>query len=116
MTDQSAIYKRIGGYFEHHVLNHARGEYVRDAAHTNTIEGFWSILKRGIIGIYHFTSQKHLQKYLDEFSFRYNTRTYSECARFNTMLMNIENRLKYSELISEQCQLKLKYLVRTSTR
>jgi len=60
---------------------------------------FWSILKRGIIGIYHFTSNKHLQKYIDEFVFRYNTRDIKEYSRFNLMLANTEYRLTYKELI-----------------
>ena len=68
--------------------------------HTNTIEGFWSLLKRGIVGIYHFTSVKHLQFYVDEFVFRYNTRHNDESQRFNLLLMNTEQRLTYKELIN----------------
>ncbi len=67
--------------------------------YTNTIEGFWSLLKRGIIGIYHFTTRKHLQKYVDEFVFRYNTRDNLTKDRFNRLLSNLENRLTYKELI-----------------
>jgi len=68
--------------------------------YTNTIEGFWSILKRGIFGVYHFTSKKHLQLYVDEFVFRYNTRTQKETVRFNALLGNLENRITYKELIN----------------
>jgi hypothetical protein len=57
----------------HFVINHNQKEYVNGHIHTNTIEGFWSLLKRGNLGIYHSMSAKHLQKYLDEFVFRYNT-------------------------------------------
>ena len=55
-------------------VNHQTGEYVRGDVHTNTIEGFFSILKRGIIGTYHHVSQQHLKRYLAEFDFRYNNR------------------------------------------
>lgn len=68
--------------------------------YTNTIEGFWSILKRGIFGVYHFTSKKHLQLYVDEFVFRYNTRTQKEAVRFNALLENIQKRVTYKELIN----------------
>jgi len=68
--------------------------------YTNTIEGFWSILKRGIFGVYHFTSKKHLQLYVDEFVFRYNIRTQKETVRFNALLGNLENRITYKELIN----------------
>jgi hypothetical protein len=56
------------------VVNHNLGEYVKGDAHTNTIEGFFSIMKRGIIGTYHHVSQQHLKRYLAEFDFRHNNR------------------------------------------
>lgn len=84
--------------YTHSIVNHGSWEYVRGNAYTNTIEGFWSLLKRGIIGIYHSTSKKHLQKYVDEFVFRYNTRDMSEWERFNTLLMNCDFRLTYNQL------------------
>src|SRR5207247_10939488 len=58
----------------HETINHSLGEYVRGGAHTNTIEGYFSILKRGINGVYHHVSQQHLRRYLAEFDFRYNER------------------------------------------
>ncbi|ORU92126.1 MAG: transposase [Cycloclasticus sp. symbiont of Poecilosclerida sp. N] len=88
--------KRI---YDHQFIKHGKGQYVNGRVHTNTIEGFWSILKRGIVGIYHFTSVKHLQKYVDEFVFRYNTRHGNEQERFNLLLENLEHRLTYKELI-----------------
>ncbi|MGB6877497.1 MAG: transposase [Candidatus Acidiferrales bacterium] len=54
--------------------NHSRGEYVRGDAHTNSVEGFWMLIKTGIRGVYHSVSTKYLQSYLDEYSFRYNRR------------------------------------------
>ena len=63
------------------------------------MEGFWGLLKRGILGIYHNVSNKHLQRYVDEFVFRYNTRKISESERFALFLQHMENRLTYQELI-----------------
>ena len=93
-------YNSIKKLFKRHeIVNHKCNEYVCGDVYTNTIVGFWSLLKRGIIGIYHFTSKQHLQCYVDEFVFRYNTRNYSECGRFNLLLQNTEHRLTYKELI-----------------
>lgn len=75
MTDESAPAKMMGREFgNHQSVNHHIGEYVRGDAHTNTIEGYFSILKRGIMGTYHHVSQQHLKRYLCEFDFRYNER------------------------------------------
>ncbi len=66
---------RVGREFtRHETVNHSIGEYVRGDVHTNTIEGYFSILKRGINGVYHHISQQHLKRYLAEFDFRYNER------------------------------------------
>lgn len=100
ITDGFGAYKDINKSFaQHEIVYHNRGQYVNGAFHTNTIEGFWSLLKRGIIGIYHFVSVKHLQRYVNEFSYRYNTRKLTDGNRFNLLLTNIENRLTYKELI-----------------
>lgn len=98
-TDEWWGYRSIKQLFQHDIVNHKSREYVRNDVYTNTIEGFWSLLKRGIIGIYHFTSKQHLQRYVDEFVFRYNTRKQTECGRFNLLLQNTEHRLTYKELI-----------------
>jgi transposase-like protein len=75
MTDEGATAKSLGRGFEKHgMVNHSIGEYVRGDAHTNTIEGYFSIFKRGINGVYHHVSQQHLKRYLAEFDFRYNER------------------------------------------
>lgn len=71
-TDESRAYTRIPQ--KHATVNHIRGEYVRGDVHTNTIENFWSLLKRGIIGSYHKVSVKHLERYLAEFTYRFNRR------------------------------------------
>jgi transposase-like protein len=75
MTDGEGQYRILGPMFaRHEVVNHSIGEYVRGEAHTNTIEGYFSILKRGIYGTYHHVSPQHLKRYLAEFDFRYNER------------------------------------------
>ena len=75
MTDEGATAKSLGrGFRKHGMVNHSIGEYVRDDIHTNTIEGYFSIFKRGIYGVYHHVSQEHLKRYLAEFDFRYNER------------------------------------------
>jgi transposase-like protein len=65
--------EKVNGY-QHRRINHSAGVYVVGETHTQTIEGFWSLIKRGIGGVYHSVSKKYLQTYLDEYSFRYNRR------------------------------------------
>ena len=98
-TDEWLGYKGLERIYDHSIVKHNQSQYVVGRIHTNTIEGFWSLLKRGIVGIYHFTSKKHLQKYVDEFVFRYNTRNITTESRFNLLLSNLENRLTYKTLI-----------------
>lgn len=76
MTDESNIYSQIGrSYSEHQTVNHSQKEYVRDEAFTNTVEGYFSVLKRGIYGVYQHVSEAHLHRYLSEFDFRYSNRS-----------------------------------------
>lgn len=77
-------------------------DYLELVRWNGNLEGYWSLLKRGVVGIYHSMSAKHLQLYLDEFSFRYNTRKLSECDRFNFMLGNISAQLPYKKLIENE--------------
>ncbi len=75
ITDEHKAYYWLYSQFKHQVVNHSKGQYKKGAdAHTNSIEGFWSTLKRGVYGIYHHVSKKHLQLYVNEFAFRYNNR------------------------------------------
>jgi transposase len=85
-TDYWPAYKGLGkmGY-DHRRINHEQGVYVVGTTHTNTIEGFWSLVKRGIGGVYHSVSKKYLQTYLDEYSFRYNRRM-SDQPMFTSLL------------------------------
>lgn len=76
MTDEAGQYRIVGPEFARHGhVNHGADEYVRGDAHTNTIEGYFSILKRGLTGVYHHVGQQHLKRYLAEFDFRYNERS-----------------------------------------
>ncbi len=75
MTDGEGQFRIIAPMFaSHDAVDHGIGEYVRGEAHTNTIEGYFSILERGIVGTYYHVSPKHLKRYLAEFDFRYNER------------------------------------------
>jgi transposase-like protein len=98
MTDQAGVYKHPGKQFSGHgTVNHSINEYVRGKFwHTNTIEGYFSIFKRGITGNYQWVSAKHLKRYLGEFDFRYNTRDVSDMERANIALQGIAGkRLTY---------------------
>lgn len=72
-TDDHAIFDGLDGlFYRHDTINHSIGEYARGAAHTNSIESVWAVLKRGLMGVYHKVSVKHLPRYVDEFTFRLN--------------------------------------------
>ncbi len=85
-TDDAGQYRHMHRAFKHEVVNHGADEYVRGVAHTNTVEGFFSILKRGGIGTYYHMSATHLHRYCAEFDFRYNTRKDSDFERCETAL------------------------------
>jgi hypothetical protein len=98
MTDEAAHYWRVGREFSGHgTVNHSIEEYVRGTFwHTNTIEGYFSILKRGLNGVYQHVSQQHLKRYLGEFDFRYNERAITDGERMVKALKGIEGkRLTY---------------------
>jgi len=72
-TDEHAGYRGLGGiFYTHKVINHGKGEYVRDGISTNSIESVWALIKRGLHGTYHHASEKHLARYINEFTFRLN--------------------------------------------
>ena len=102
ITDEYTAYKDLSLTYDHSRVNHGAKEYVNGMAHTNGIENFWSHMKRGIDGIYHWVSVKHLQPYVDEFSLRFNTRQLSTSHRFDLVLSNTTNkRLTYNTLINK---------------
>jgi transposase-like protein len=92
-TDESKLYTVLGKeYASHDTVNHARKEYVRGEVYTNTIEGFFSIFKRGMKGVYQHCGEQHLHRYLAEFDFRYNTRIslgYNDAMRAENALKGI---------------------------
>jgi hypothetical protein len=77
-TDQWVGYKHLGKEYPHGVIDHAKEQYVVGAIHTQTIEGFWSLIKRGCVGTFHKVSKKYLPLYVAEFQFRYNNRMNSD--------------------------------------
>lgn len=85
-TDEWRGYNKLSEKFNHLVVTHGRGEYVSGVAHTNTLEGFWSLFKRGIVGQYHQISRKYLDRYVDEFCFRYNNRNINSDVTFNLVI------------------------------
>lgn len=99
MTDEFRAYAGTNRLYNHQVVRHGEGEYVSGNAHTNGIENFWSHFKRGIFGIYHHVSVKHLQPYVDEYGFRYNFRKMEEGERVDYMLSQVIGRLTYKNLI-----------------
>ena len=86
MTDGEGQYRLVGPMFKSHdVVNHGIGEYVRGDAHTNTVESYFALLKRGVVGTFHHVSPQHLKRYVCEFDYRYNTRValgYTDAERF----------------------------------
>ena len=82
MTDQFPIYNGLDEEFAgHEVVDHGAGEYVNGDAHTNTLEGWFALLKRGVTGTFHHVSEEHLDRYVDEFAFRYNRREVTDGER-----------------------------------
>jgi transposase-like protein len=105
MSDDFMSYARIGKMFPHKSVSHARGEYVKGSCHTNSIESFWALFKRGYHGVYHFMSRKHMQKYVDEFTYRFNRRGGEMKSIFHdTVSGMIEGtKLPYATLIEKPC-------------
>lgn len=101
ISDEWHAYHGLNDTYEHCVVDHGKKEYVNTAGDTtNTLEGFWTWLKRAYTGIYHFMSRKHLQFYADEVAFRYNTRLKTEAERFSQLINSVNCRLTYKTLIS----------------
>lgn len=100
VTDELKAYNGLDmGFASHRTINHSKGKYVSGDIHTNTVEGVFSLLKRGIVGVFHHVSKGHLHRYCDEASFKYNTRTklgYSDSDRAMALVAATEGkRLTY---------------------
>ena len=95
MTDDNLGYRHLRWGYQHNAVKHSLGEYVKNDVHTNSIESFWAVFKRGYIGIYHYMSKKHLHRFLDEYTFRYNHRNSDKVEQ---ALANIKHRLTYKQL------------------
>jgi transposase-like protein len=98
VTDEHSVYITAKRLYKHRTIKHVLKEYVRGEVHTNTIENFWSILKRGVYGTYHFITTKHVQNYLEEFAFRFNNRKMTEAQRFDKLVSLTNHRITYKAL------------------
>lgn len=94
MTDEHPIYYWINRYLPHDVIRH-KSEYVRGPIHTQGIESFWAILKRGLVGTYHHVDAGYLNQYVNEFTFRHNSRKGTDAERFTSLLGNVEGRVDW---------------------
>jgi len=94
ITDEHALYMHIGKMLPHDVIRH-NSEYVRGDIHTQGIESFWAILKRGLIGTYHHVDAGYLAQYVAEYEFRHNTRHITDAQRFSAFLENVSGRLDW---------------------
>ena len=102
MTDEDRSFLGLEGVFNTYRTNHSAGEYVRLGGwvHSNGIESAWALLKRQIVGIHHWVSAKHLHRYSDEMSWRFNRRDLKTTARMNNLFESVEGRLTYKALIA----------------
>ena len=100
-TDEHQAYKRLGDTYNHEVVKHSVKEYVREQAHTNGMESFWATLKRGINGVYHHVSMKHLHRYVNEFAGKHNVRGFDTLMQMAVLARGMEKkRIKYQDLIA----------------
>jgi transposase-like protein len=103
MTDESMLYKNLKDRgFEHEIVVHSVNQWVRGECHTQGIDGFWSLLKRGLIGSFHQVSIKHLNRYIAEFAFRYNRRYDAEIFTAVVMALVIKDALRYKAITSSR--------------
>ena len=101
-TDRWVAYRGLKTQFNHSTVDHGAREYVNGNCHTNGIESFWALFKRGYHGVYHQMSKKHLQRYVNEFTFRFNRKANEMQSVFSEVVNNIAStdKLTYKELIA----------------
>jgi hypothetical protein len=102
VTDESQLYKRMPTDTPHEIVNHSEKEWVRGNIHTGTIDGYWGLLKRGIIGSSHKVSIKHLHRYLTEFEYRWNNRKSTDMFEQVIIGLLIQSALEYAVLTSKK--------------
>ena len=101
-TDEHKGYGRLSKSFDHRTVKHSVGEYVNGMAHTNGIESFWAMLKRGYKGTYHKMSDKHLTRYVTEFAGRHNVRSLDTIAQMTVLAQGLDGkRLRYDDLVAD---------------
>jgi transposase-like protein len=98
-TDQHGMYNPLAEKYVHQSVNHSSHEWVRGNVTTNHVENFFGVMKRGIYGIYHQISYKHLDAYCNEFAYRYNSRKMADGRRFELALSSVKGRLTYKRLV-----------------
>ncbi|MEI9944818.1 MAG: IS1595 family transposase [Chitinophagaceae bacterium] len=102
-TDEHSGYAGLNMEFaDHATINHGQGEFLKDGVSTNSVEGLFGLFKRMIFGIYHQISPKHLQRYCDEMTYRYNSRKIKDVERFVNTFRNVQGRLTYKQLIEKK--------------
>jgi transposase-like protein len=99
-TDEALHYRKALAGYNRLSVNHSKGQWSINGVSTNQVENFWSVMKRGVYGIYHQISYKHLQRYCDEYTFRFNNRDMKDGQRFELSCTKIEGRLTYNQLIN----------------
>lgn len=99
MTDKYTVYQGLDQEFAGHgIVDHGAGEYVNGNIHTNTVEGWFALLKRGVTGTFHHVSEQHLDRYVDEFAFRYNNREITDAERTAKAIKKVGGkRLQYKD-------------------
>lgn len=104
MTDSYPVYNGLDQEFAGHgIVDHGAGEYVNGDIHTNTVEGWFALLKRGVTGTFHHVSEEHLNRYIDEFAFRYNRRDISDGERAVQAIKKVGGkRLMYKDPVKEK--------------
>lgn len=102
MTDEASYYKTLGkGFASHETVVHSRKEYVRGDVTTNSVEGFFSLLKRGVFGVFHNVSEQHLHRYVSEFAYKYNTRKLNDGERVSLAIQKSQGkRLMYRDPVN----------------
>ena len=101
ITDANNSYHGLAEDYDHHIVNHQHGEYVVEGnVHTNSIESVWALFKRQLFGTHHWVSKKHLQRYVNEMTWRFNRRSGGEGERVNQLLGQTSGRLTYKALIA----------------